>query len=412
MLVSIAWSSLKSRRKSVVLTFLSLLISISVLLSVEHIRHNAKESFNRTISAVDIIVGAPSGQLNLLLYSVFRMGNPTNNIAYESFETLNKNQHVAWTIPILLGDSHRGFRVMGTNENYFAHFKYANKQPLEFTVGVPFSKLFQAVIGADVAKQLKYQVGDEIVIAHGIGNVSFAKHDNTPFVISGILKATGTPVDKTIHVSLNAIEAIHLSPYQQKQLLSDPTSVNLTPESMTAVMLGLKSRMATFKLQREINNDKKDQLMAILPGVAMAELWQMMATVENLLLVISILVLVSSLFGLSTMLLASMQQRKNEIAVLRVLGASPGVIFALVLIEALLLVLFVVVAAIGLISLLLTLSSDWLASEYGLFLSGNLLSVDSLKVVAVIVVTSIITSLLPAAEAYRNALDVGLSKRL
>lgn len=181
---------------------------------------------------------------------------------------------------------------------------------------------------------------------------------------------------------------------------------------MTAVMLGLKSRMATFKLQREINNDKKDQLMAILPGVAMAELWQMMATVENLLLVISILVLVSSLFGLSTMLLASMQQRKNEIAVLRVLGASPGVIFALVLIEALLLVLFVVVAAIGLISLLLTLSSDWLASEYGLFLSGNLLSVDSLKVVAVIVVTSIITSLLPAAEAYRNALDVGLSKRL
>lgn len=145
MLVSIAWSSLKSRRKSVVLTFLSLLISISVLLSVEHIRHNAKESFNRTISAVDIIVGAPSGQLNLLLYSVFRMGNPTNNIAYESFETLNKNQHVAWTIPILLGDSHRGFRVMGTNENYFVHFKYANKQALEFTAGVPFSKLFQAV---------------------------------------------------------------------------------------------------------------------------------------------------------------------------------------------------------------------------------------------------------------------------
>jgi putative ABC transport system permease protein len=411
MLVSVAWSSLRSRRKSVILTFFSLLISISVLLSVEHIRQNAKESFNRTISAVDIIVGAPSGQLNLLLYSVFRMGNPTNNIAYESFETLSKNQHVAWTIPILLGDSHRGSRVMGTNENYFAHFKYANKQALEFAAGVPFSKLFQAVIGADVAKQLKYQVGDEIVIAHGIGNVSFAKHDNTPFVISGILKATGTPVDKTIHISLNAIEAIHLSPSQQKQLLSDPTSVNLTPESMTAIMLGLKSRMATFKLQREINNYKKDQLMAILPGVAMTELWQMMATIENLLLVISILVLISSLFGLSTMLLASMQQRQNEIAVLRVLGASPSVIFALVLIEALLLIALVIVAAIGLISLTLTLSSDWLASEYGLFLSGNLLSVDSLKVVAVIVVTSIITSLLPAIEAYKNALDVGLSSK-
>ncbi|WP_339724594.1 ABC transporter permease [uncultured Paraglaciecola sp.] len=411
MLVSLAWSSLGNRRKSVVLTFFSLLISISVLLSVEHIRQNAKESFNRTISAVDIIVGAPSGQLNLLLYSVFRMGNPTNNIAYESYEALSKNQHVAWTIPILLGDSHRGFRVMGTNENYFVRYKYANKQTLEFAAGAPFSKLFQTVIGADVAKQLKYQVGDEIVIAHGIGNTSFTNHDKTPFVISGILKATGTPVDKTIHVSLNAIEAIHLSPSQQNKLLNDANAVDLTPNGMTAVMLGLKSRMATFKLQREINNNKKDQLMAILPGVAMAELWQMMATVENLLLVISILVLISSLFGLSTMLLASMGQRKNEIAVLRVLGASPSVIFALVLIEALLLVVLVIVAALGLISFLLTLSSDWLATEYGLFLSGNLLSADSLKVVAVIVVTSVITSLLPAIEAYRNALDVGLSKK-
>ena len=412
MLVSLAWSSLGSRRKSVVLTFLSLLISVSVLLSVEHIRLNAKESFNRTISGVDLIVGAPSGQLNLLLYSVFRMGNPTNNIDYESFEALSKNQQVAWAIPISLGDSHRGFRVMGTNESYFAHFKYGNKQTLGFAAGEPFSNLFQAVIGADVAKNLQYQIGDKIVIAHGIGTTSFTKHDNTPFVISGILKPTGTPVDKTVHISLKAIEAIHLSPSQQNQLFSDGASVNLNPNSVTAVMLGLKSRVATFKLQREINNYKKDRLMAILPGVAMTELWQMMATVENLLLVISILVLVSSLFGLSTMLLASMHQRKNEIAVLRVLGASPRVIFALVLVEALILVTLAIVTAIGLISLTLTLSSDWLASQYGLFLSGNLLSLESLKVVVVIAVTSILTSLLPAIEAYKNALHVGLSTRV
>lgn len=411
MLVSLAWSSLGSRRKSVILTFLSLLISISVLLSVEHIRQQAKESFNRTISDVDMIVGAPSGQLNLLLYSVFRMGSPTNNIDYKSYKTLKNSSLVEWAVPISLGDSHRGFRVMGTNNSYFEYFKYGSKQPLTFEKGQPFEALFEAVIGSDVAKNLNYKIGDNIVIAHGIGNTSFKHHDKTPFTIKGILKATGTPVDKTIHVSLNAIEAIHLSPAKQNQLLKNATSVNTEPDSITAVMLGLKSKFTTFKLQRDINNYKVDRLMAVLPGVAMTELWQMMATVENLLRVIGILVLVSSLFGLSTMLLASMQQRKNEIAVLRVLGAGPSVIFSLVLVEALILVVLACVSAVALLSLALWLLADWLGATYGLFLDANVLSLETLKVVIIIAVAAIITSIIPAYEAYKSALHSSLSSK-
>ncbi|NMH59118.1 ABC transporter permease [Alteromonas ponticola] len=412
MLVSLAWNSLKSRKKSVILTFLSLLISISVLLSVEHIRLQAKESFNRTISDVDLIVGAPSGQLNLLLYSVFRMGSPTNNIYFKSYEALKNNPQVEWAIPISLGDSHRGFRVMGTNGTYFTHFKYGNKQTLSFAQGEPFGRLFQAVIGADVANKLGYKVGDEVVIAHGTGSTSFTHHDNTPFTISGILKATGTPVDKTVHVSLKAIEAIHLPAPQQASLLGDPSLVDeLTPDSVTAVMLGLKTKFAIFKLQREVNNDRSDKMMAILPGVALNELWQMISTVENLLRVISVLILISSLFGLSTMLLASMQQRQNEIAVLRVLGAGPHVIFALVLIEALILVGLAIVAATGLVSLIITLLSDWLSAQYGLFLSANLVQVEVMVVYAVIVIASVITSAIPAYDAYKSALHSTLSAK-
>jgi putative ABC transport system permease protein len=114
----------------VVLTLLSLCVSTMVLLSVEHIRLQAKESFNRTISSVDLIVGAPSGQLNMLLYSLFRMGSPTNNIKYQSFLMLQQHEVVEWAIPVSLGYSHRGFRVMGTNDAYFTHYKYGNKQHL------------------------------------------------------------------------------------------------------------------------------------------------------------------------------------------------------------------------------------------------------------------------------------------
>jgi putative ABC transport system permease protein len=411
MLMSLAVSSLKNRRKSILLTFFSLLISISVLLGVEHIRQQAKESFSRTVSGVDLIVGAPSGQLNLLLYSVFRMGSPTNNINYESFKVLQNNQQVEWAIPISLGDSHHGFRVIGTTQDYFTHFRYGKKQPLEFVQGQAFSSLFEVVIGIDVAKEYNYQVGDEIVVAHGVGSVSFKHHDDTPFVVSGILKPTGTPVDKSLHVTLEAIEAIHLSPAKLRQLINDVDAVDLSPNNVTAVMLGLKSKFATFTLQRNINSYADDRLMAILPGVAMSELWSMMASFENLLRVISILVLFASLFGLSTMLLASMDQRKSEIAVLRVLGAGPGVIFSLVLIEALILVSFAIVASVITISLTLALLGDWLASEYGLFLSANLLSMEALMAIGVILIASIITSTIPAFEAYKNALHSTLSAK-
>lgn len=411
MLMSLAVSSLKNRRKSILLTFFSLLISISVLLGVEHIRQQAKESFSRTVSGVDLIVGAPSGQLNLLLYSVFRMGSPTNNINYESFKVLQNNQQVEWAIPISLGDSHHGFRVIGTTQDYFTHFRYGKKQPLEFVQGQAFSSLFEVVIGIDVAKEYNYQVGDEIVVAHGVGSVSFKHHDDTPFVVSGILKPTGTPVDKSLHVTLEAIEAIHLSPAKLRQLINDVDAVDLSPNSVTAVMLGLKSKFATFTLQRNINSYADDRLMAILPGVAMSELWSMMANFENLLRVISILVLFASLFGLSTMLLASMDQRKSEIAVLRVLGAGPGVIFSLVLIEALILVSFAIVASVMTISLTLALLGDWLASEYGLFLSPNLLSMEALMAIGIILIASIITSTIPAFEAYKNALHSTLSAK-
>lgn len=408
-LFTVAWHSLLSRKKTLVLTFLSLTISIVVLFSVEHIRLQAKESFNRTVSGVDLIVGAPSGQLNLLLYSVFRMGSPTNNIDYNTFQMLQEHKLVEWAIPISLGDSHRGFRVMGTTNDYFAHYQYGRSQALSFEQGQAFEGLFEAVIGADVAKTLNYKVGDKIVIAHGIGSTSFTNHDQAPFVISGIMSATGTPVDKTVHVPLSAIDAIHMSPAALKAVFNNPQSFTEAPKSVTAVMLGLSSKFAIFGLQRDLNNYEDDRLMAVLPGVAMAELWNLMSTVENLLRAISALVLMSSLFGLCTMLLASMNERRGEIAVFRVLGAGPQTILLMILLEALIIAVLAIVCSAVLLSLGLLLLKDWLASEYGLFLSHNIMSPELLITAALVLLATIIVSIIPGVEAYKNALHAQLS---
>ncbi|MFC3094463.1 FtsX-like permease family protein [Alteromonas sediminis] len=405
----LAWKSLVSRKKTVILTCLSLIVSISVLMTVEHLRAQAKDSFNRTISGTDLIVGAPSGELNLLLYTVFRMGSPTNNIQFDSLDMLNKQKSVSWTIPLSLGDSHKGYRVLGTNQDYFEHFKYGDKRSLSFSEGEHFDDLFDVVIGAEVAKALNYSLGDKLVIAHGIGSTSFQNHDNAPFTVAGILQPTGTPVDKTVHVSLEAIEAIHLAPAQLTRLIEQGRMDLLKPKNITGVLVGLENKFATFSLQRMINNYPDDRLMAVLPGVAMTQMWSLMESVENLLMVISLLVLLASLFGLMTMLLASMNERSVEIAVLRTLGASPLTVLLLIVYEALLITALSVVAAYALVSLALVSLSDWLAQQYGLFLSSNLYSMNVLILVGFIFIAALVAAIVPAIEAYRKALQVQLS---
>ena len=192
--LKLAFKSLISRRGSVVLTFLAMTVSVFVILGVEHIRNQAKDSFYSTVSGADLIVGARTSSTNLLLYSVFRIGSATNNVSWESYLDITSDNKVRWAIPISLGDSHRGYRVMGTTLDYFEHFSYGKKRNLEFADGKPFYDLFDVVLGSQVARKLGYEIGDRLTLAHGIGKTSFSLHDDKPFKVSGILAPTGTPV--------------------------------------------------------------------------------------------------------------------------------------------------------------------------------------------------------------------------
>ena len=201
-IIRLAWQSLANRKTTAILTLLTVAISVTLLLGVEKVRTQAKSSFANTISSTDLIVGSRSGQVNLLLYSVFRIGNATNNIDWQSLQEISQHRSVKWAIPISLGDSHRGYRVVGTTDAYFEHYRYGQKQPLQLAQGEVFDSLFETVLGSEVAKKLGYSLGDDIIIAHGISDQSFNRHDNLPFKVVGILEPTGTPVDRSVHVSL------------------------------------------------------------------------------------------------------------------------------------------------------------------------------------------------------------------
>ncbi|HIF6108209.1 ABC transporter permease [Vibrio parahaemolyticus] len=414
--IKLAWKSLMNRKATAVLTIMTVAISVILLLGVERIRTQAKDSFANTISGTDLIVGGRSGQVNLLLYSVFRIGNATNNIDWKSYQEFSRHRAVDWAIPISLGDSHKGFRVMGTNHSYFEHYKYGSKQSLTFSKGKEFNGLFETVLGSDVATQLGYQIGSEIIIAHGISDVGFSRHDKLPFKVVGILAPTGTPVDKTVHVSLEAIEAIHVGWESGARLGPTPDAKVLQerdfqPKQITAMLVGLKSRIQTFALQRQINNYPKEPLSAIMPGVALHELWGMMSVAEQALMAVSGFVVIAGLLGMLSSLLTSLQERRREMAILRAMGARPRHVFSLLISEASLLTAAGIVTGVLGLYAILALLQPLIQQHYGINLTLSTLSAYEWMLLSFVQCAGIVIGFIPAFRAYRQSLSDGMTIR-
>jgi putative ABC transport system permease protein len=413
----LALQSLRNRLLTAVLTVLAIAVSVMLLLGVEKVRLGARQSFADTISNTDLIVGARSGSIQLLLYSVFRIGNATNNVTWPSYQEIAKQPEVAWVVPMSLGDSHHGFRVLGTSVDYFTRYQYRRGQSLTFAAGHPFSDLFDVVIGSDVAATLGYHVGDRIVVAHGLGRVAFVEHEDKPFRVSGILDKTGTPVDKTLHVSLEAIEAIHIDwqngmPVAGQSISADAVrSMKLEPKAITAALVGLKSKLSTFKLQRLINEYPEEPLSAIIPGAALQELWGLVGTAETALSVVSAMVVATALLGMVTTILTTLNERRREMAILRSVGARPATILGLLTTEATLLTLAGVVLGTALLYLSLALLQPYVDRTYGIRIGIDPPTARELITLGTIIAAGFFAGLIPAIRAYRMSVADGMTVR-
>jgi len=462
-LLQVAYQSLRYRMSGVLLTILSVALSVFVLLGVEHVRQETRSGFASTVSGVDLIVGARTGDINLLLLSVFRIGNATANVTWDAVEAISEEERISWVVPISLGDSHKNFRVVGTTEEFFERYKYGGGQPLDFIDGQKFNREAEVVLGAQVAVELSYGLGDSLILSHGMADVSFSHHDQVPIEVVGVLERTGTPVDNALFVNLETIEAIHADEeereheeahhdeheheeahhneheheeahhdeheheeahhdeqehedahhdeHEYEEAHQDEHEGHSHPPlgTVTALLVGLESQIATLQVQRWINEYAEEPLLAILPGVALTQLWELVGNVENVLRGISILVFISSLLGLNAMLLASMRERRREIDILRSIGAPSLFILALLVIESLLIVTVGVVIALAGLLTMITLINTVLVTELGILLSLDILYSSSLIALGLIYLTALLLSLWPAFQAYSASRAVGSS---
>lgn len=416
MILRLALGSLVARALTVGMTMLAIALSVALFLGVEKVRTGAKASFADTISGTDLIIGARSGSVQLLLYSVFRIGNATNNLTWASYQDIAARPEIDWIVPISLGDSHRQFRVMGTTPEFFERYKYRSGQPLALRDGAIISDLFDTVIGADVAAAWQYEVGDPIVVAHGLA--SFTKHDDQPFRVSGILEKTGTPVDRTVIVSLEAIEAIHVDWKSGAKIPGQSTPadairrMDLQPKAVTAALVGVKSRLQVFSLQRSINEYAQEPLLAILPGVALQELWQIVGIAETALIAVSGMVVVTALIGMMATIFSSLNERRREMAIFRAMGARPRVILGMLVLEATLIAAIGSILGLALLYVGLFVAQPIVDRAFGLWLPIETPTLREMWVLLCVIAAGAIVSLIPALRAYRISLADGMMVRI
>jgi putative ABC transport system permease protein len=423
-LLRIAALSAWNRRGTLVWVVLSIALATCLLLSLERLRGDVRASFTQAVSGTDLVVGARTGPVQLMLYAVFRVGGASNNIQMESLRAIEAQRAVAWVVPLSLGDSHRGHPVLGTTPGYFERFRYAGQEPLVLAQGRAFSGtldgLYEAVIGAEVAQRLGYRLGERITLTHGLGGALAREHGDKPFSVVGVLARTGTPVDRTVHVSLQAIEAIHLDWLGGAPLpLSAGVAIaaeqarkfNLEPQQVTAALVGLKSRAAVFNVQRFVAQYEGEPLLAVLPGVALDELWELVGIGERALLAVSALVALVSLASLVAVVLAGLNERRRELAVLRAVGAAALHMLFFLFPSGMWVTGLGALLGVAGAAALVGGAGPWVQTRFGITLLWAAPTVTQWGLFGAVLAAGMLASLVPGVRALRLSLADGLSPK-
>lgn len=410
----LTYKSIKNRKFTSLLCVLSIALSVTLFLGIERIRNGAREGFTNTISKTDLIVGAKGGPLQLLLYTVFHIGGAVNNIKMSTYEEIKNNRLVEWSIPISLGDAYNGHRVVATDENFFLHYRFRGDKSVEFSSGSIPTDTFDVVLGSEVAKKFNLKIGDPIVLSHGLSAESIMSHDSTPFHIKGIAAKTLTPIDTAVFINLYGMEAMHIGwetgvPSGEEINPDRFKKENIQINQLTSFMVKLKSRIAVLKMRREIDLYEKEPIMAIIPALALQEMWQTIGYVEQILFLVSLCVLLVGVLSILISLYTSINERRREMAILRSLGASSRHIFGLLIYESSFLVLLGCIAGVASLYGVLIFVKPWLESNFSVYLEVQPLSITEWYYLGGIFVAGTLAGLIPAIKAYMNSLQDGLT---
>ena len=435
--------SLHDRRFSLSLIVLALAAAVALFISVQNIQRMTKDGFENTIANVDLVVAARGSDIQVLLSAVFGIGSTNSLMAAQSVRDIADLPEMAWHVPVSLGDSHKGFRVIGTTNAIFAHVLADGDKRYRF------NKVLSLAVGADVAARLNYSVGDRMVLQHGLGDYG-AAHDDLSFEVERILQRTSTPFDRAIFIPLQASEAIHRGWRGGRRIIAlKPEHVDAHdrhkeaghhleghkhnrdhenehhddhddadsetehmhgPSGIDAVFFGLKDQRSIIQVQREVAAYEAENLMAVIPGITLSRIWQIIGLVDRGFIAINILIIGLVLLSMVAMTVLSADNRRREMSILRALGAAPRLLVGMLTLEALFISISALVLGVVFAGGLSLVAQDILAVQFGLMSDQGFMLSDAFLALY-LVPTALLANIFPAVRLYRNSINDGIMVR-
>lgn len=393
-LFRLALAYLAARPLATALTLASFALGIGtialLLIGAQQLEQSAKQG----AKGIDLVVGAKGSPIQLVLSSIFHVDVPTGNIPLDEAEKLARHPLVKSAIPLALGDSVDGHRIVGTTEAYPAHFGAQLRE------GRYWQAPMEAVLGAYVAHHDNAKIGEKFVGAHGIAAGGMAHHDH-PYAVVGILEPTGTVLDRLVLTSIESVWAVH-EPHHAGRIQDSPREI-------TALLISYRSPRAAATLPREINS--RTALQAASPAYELARLFSVFGVALDVLRGFGALLVLGAAIGVFAALAAALETRRSDLAVLRALGAGRAKVMGFVLIEGALLA--AAGSAIGL--LLAHVGAEILGEVFeqsaGSALSGRTFLIEEVWLVLGAVLAGLLAALVPAVRAYRADVAAILAER-
>ncbi|MFM9900660.1 MAG: ABC transporter permease [Polaromonas sp.] len=387
--VSLSWRYLWSRPLAAGLNLLLLtlgLASISLLLLVSH---QINAAFERDLAGIDVVVGAKGSPMQLILSGVFHLDVPTGNVPLAAVTALKTHPQVAQLIPISLGDSFSGFRIVGTTPDYISHYKVPLAQ------GALWAKPMQAVVGAQVAARTGLKLGDTFAGTHGLGNTGEV-HGQTPYTVVGVLAASGSVLDRLVITATESVWKVH----ETDTALDEEDQKILEEErEVTLALIQYKTPLAAVTFPRFINTTTEMQAAA--PALEITRLLSMIGVGTNVMKALASVLLLTAALSVFIALWSAVRERRADLALLRMLGAPPRRIAGLLLCEALWLALLATLLGLGAGQALVALMGWALQLEQSVLIGGMVWPAELAVVPALALGVAVLSALLPAWEAYR-----------
>ena len=392
-IITLSFKYLWSRPLAAGLNVLLLALGVASITLVLLISSQIDHAFERDLKGIDAVVGAQGSPMQLILAGVFHIDTPTGNIPLADVTTLQQDQRVATLIPLSLGDSFRGFRIVGTTADYVTHYEAT------LASGVMWKLPLEAVIGAEIATNTGLKPGNSFTGSHGLGAEGHA-HGSTPYQVTGVLAPCSCVLDRLILTATESVWRVHEKAIEGDTPLDAEDKKAIEDDrEVTMALIRYKSPLAAVSFPRFVNTTTNMQAAA--PAIEITRLLRMVGVGTDVLRGFGAVLLLTAGLSVFIALWNAVRERRADLAMLRMLGASPQKVAGLLVCEALWLA--ILASALGLLlGHLLTAAVGYLLqAEKSLPVTGWIWLVEEWAIPATAAVVAVVAALIPAISAYR-----------